>query len=129
MGRQFDKQTMFDDELTMASGFTVGTKVGTTVVNLGASNLNQYNPPKVRVAIRDADSAADGALIQINIQHSADGSTGWTDLVTGEVSTANAASFKDYVLPIPPVHQPYLRARYVTSVEAFTAGKMSCGIV
>jgi hypothetical protein len=120
---------MFDDALTMASGFGTGTVTSTNKIDMGTADGDELNPPRVVLHITGPTSAGSNTgVITLVLQDSADNST-FATILTGKVSTANAADMNPYSFFVPPKHRRYLRAQYVVATQAFTAGALSCGIV
>lgn len=129
--RPFDKDKMFNDATSMASGFTTAASPVTSanVVDMGTADGDELNPPRVAVHIEGGDSVADTGTIQVVLQDSVDGSTGWVTIQTGKVSAGNATDFNPYAMFVPPKHRRYLRTQYVIATNNFSAGTLHAGIV
>ena len=122
--KALDSSALFDSARSMASGFSIGTATGATVLNMGAADLNEGEPAEVVAFI----SGGAGGTIQLVLQDSADGSTGWATILTGPASTTNGANWTPYRMFVPPKHRQYLRVQYVVASANFTAGTLTCGL-
>jgi hypothetical protein len=117
---------MFDDARSMASGFAVGTATSTNVVDMKIPDADEAGAAEVVVQVI---AGAGNGTIQVVLQDSADGSTGWSTILTGRVSVANGADFAPYRMYVPPKHRRYLRTQYVVATNNFTAGQLNAGVV
>lgn len=128
--RPFDKDKMFNDATSMASGFTTAASPVTSVnsVDMGTADGDELNPPRVAVHIEGGDSVSDTGTITVVLQDSADNSS-FATILTGKVSAANATDMNPYAFYVPPKHRRYLRLQYVIATNNFSAGTLHAGIV
>jgi len=125
--RPFDKDRMFDDARSMASGFTVTTVTSTNSIDMGTADGDELNPPRVAAHIEGGVTTGANGTITIVLQDSADNSS-FATILTGKVSSAQGADINPYSFFVPPKHRRYLRTQYVVATNAFTAGTLHCGI-
>lgn len=129
--RVFDKDRMFWDALTMASGFGVGT-VNSASIDMGVADADETGDPEVVAYVLGPTSAGGNTgVLQLVVQDSADNSS-FATIMTDKASAANAADMglgspRRFKLPIK--HRRYVRLQAVVSVQAFTAGSLSAGVV
>lgn len=130
--RTFDATLMFDDAKSMASGFTVaGSPItSTNVIDLGSADGDEDHPEEIQVVVDGGDSAGDTATLQIVIQDSANGTSGWATILTAPASTADAANLDGELrYRLPTKRKQYLRLQYTVGTEDFTAGSLHAGVV
>lgn len=131
-GKAFDASALFfAQNLTLASGFAVGT-VNSSSVDLKAADIDTENPGEVQVAFLGVTSGG-SATILVRVEDSADNSSFAAVTPIGLTSAAiayNDASLADIRFTLPRVGlRRYVRLAVVVGTADLTGGTVNAGLV
>lgn len=108
------------------------TAPSTDVIDFGQTNPNTglHDRLDMVVTVGAAATAAGAATVQISVQDSATGSSGWADVISsGAVPIANLGAGAQIVLSMPTQHRRYVRVNYTVATGPLTGGTFSAQVV
>jgi hypothetical protein len=121
----YDKQLLFSKNQAITA-----TAASTDIADLSPNG--QYGPGYpvfVKAIVGTTFTAGGAATLTVALQDSADGSTGWADVVSsGAIGKANLINGTEITLALPEKHRRYLRVNYVVATGPMTAGTVSAAM-
>jgi len=119
-----DKRLMFSENQAITA-----TAVSTNSLTFEVDDLGTGEPVTLWTQVTEAFAAAGDASLQINLQHSDDGST-WKDLVPSRAFALSELGLGANPLKInvPAGAKKHMRLNYPVADGPMTAGKITAGL-